>query len=146
MMLVERVAALHEVDLFFAVPGRMLASVAATAEEVTVEPGSTFIEHGAVEDCLYVVVSGRVRVHRGSQVLGEFGAGSSVGELAVLVPGPRSASVTAVAQTLLLRLRKAVLDELLADRPELANEVIRALVVRLRARADDGADRSAALE
>jgi CRP/FNR family transcriptional regulator, cyclic AMP receptor protein len=78
--------------------------------------------------------------------LGEFGAGSSVGELAVLVPGPRSASVTAVAQTLLLRLRKAVLDELLADRPELANEVIRALVVRLRARADDGAERSAALE
>ena len=64
----------------------------------------------------------------------------------MLVPGPRSASVTAVAQTLLLRLRKAVLDELLADRPELANEVIRALVVRLRARADDGADRSAALE
>jgi hypothetical protein len=43
-------------------------------------------------------------------------------------------------------LRKAVLDELLADRPELANEVIRALVLRLRAGADDGADRSAVLE
>ena len=146
MMLVERVAALHEVDLFSAVPGRVLAAVAATAEEVTVEPGSTFIEHGAVEDCLYVVVSGRVRVHHGGQVLGEFGAGSSVGDPAVLVPGPRSASVTAVDQTLLLRLRKAVLDGLLADRPELANEVIRALVVRLRERADAGADHSAALE
>jgi len=72
----------------------MLASVAATAEEVTVGPGSTFIEHGAVEDCLYVVVSGRVRVHHGGQVFAELGAGSSVGELAVLVPGPRSASVT----------------------------------------------------
>src|SRR4029078_3396383 len=108
MMLVERVAALHEVDLFSAVPGRMLASVAATAEEVTgaarsaltrhaaaeavtVEPGSTLIKHGAVEDCLYVVVSGRVRVHHGGQVFAELGAGSSVGELAVLVPGPRSA-------------------------------------------------------
>jgi CRP-like cAMP-binding protein len=146
MMLVERVAALHEVDLFSAVPGRVLAAVAATAEEVTVEPGSTFIEQNAVEDCLYVVVSGRVRVHRGDQVLGELGAGSSVGELAVLVPGPRSASVAAVDRTLLLKLRKAVLDELLADRPELANEVIRALVLRLRAGADDGADRSAPLE
>jgi CRP/FNR family transcriptional regulator, cyclic AMP receptor protein len=146
MMLVERVAALHEVDLFSAVPGRMLASVAATAEEVTVEPGSTFIEHGAVEDCLYVVVSGRVRVHHDGQVLAELGAGSSVGELAVLVPGPRSASVTAVDSTLLLRLRKAVLDELLADRPELATEVIRALVLRLRERADAGADDSAGLE
>jgi hypothetical protein len=43
-------------------------------------------------------------------------------------------------------LRKAVLDELLADRPELASEVIRALVLRLRGRADDGADGSAVLE
>lgn len=146
MMLVERVAALHEVDLFSAVPGRMLASVAATAEEVTVEPGSTFIEHGAVEDCLYVVVSGRVRVHHGGQVFAELGAGSSVGELAVLVPGPRSASVTAVDSTLLLRLRKPVLDELLADRPELATEVIRALVLRLRERADAGADDSAVFQ
>ena len=143
MMLVERVAALHEVDLFSAVPGRTLASVAATAEEVPVEPGSTFIEHGAVEDCLYVVVSGRVRVHHGGRVFAELGAGSSVGELAVLVPGPRSASVTAVDSTLLLRLRKPVLDEMLADRPELAAEVIRALVLRLRERADARADDSA---
>ena len=117
MMLVERVAALHEVDLFSAVPGRMLASVAATAEEVTVEPGSTFIEHGAVEDCLYVVVSGRVRVHHSGRVFAELGAGSSVGELAVLVPGPRSASVTAVDSTLLLRLRKAAWTNCLPTGP-----------------------------
>jgi hypothetical protein len=43
-------------------------------------------------------------------------------------------------------LRKAVLDELLADRPELATEVIKALVLRLRERADAGADDSAMLE
>ena len=117
MMLVERVAALHEVDLFSAVPGRCAAAVAATAEEVTVEPGSTFIEHGAVE-IASTSSSAAASVCIGAVGPGEFGAGSSVGELAVLVPGPRSASVTAVAQTLLLRLRKAVLDELLADRPE----------------------------
>jgi hypothetical protein len=57
MLVVERVAALHRVDLFADVPGRTLAAVAATAEELAVEPGSTFIEHGAVEDCLYVVVA-----------------------------------------------------------------------------------------
>ena len=119
MLVVERVAALHRVELFARVPGRTLAAVAATAEEVAVEPGSTFIEHGAVEDCLYVVVSGRVRVHRGDRTLVELGAGSVVGELAVLVPEPRSASVTALEPTLLLRVRKVVLDELLSDRPEL---------------------------
>jgi CRP/FNR family transcriptional regulator, cyclic AMP receptor protein len=139
MLVVERVSALHCVDLFARVPGRVLAGVAATAEEVTVEAGSTFIEHGAVEDCLYVVVSGRVRVHRGDRTLVELGAGSAVGELAVFVPQPRTASVTALEPTLLLRVRKLVLDELLADRPELATGVITALAGRLRASAEHAA-------
>jgi CRP-like cAMP-binding protein len=144
MLIVERVAALHRVELFAGIPGRTLAAVAATAEEVDVEPGSTFIEHGAVEDCLYVVVSGRVRVHRGERTLVEQGAGSVVGELAVLVPEPRSASVTALEATLLLRVRKAVLDELLSDRPELASAVIGVLVARLRSGAEHaGSDASA---
>ena len=71
MTLVERVAALHRVDLFANVPGRTLAAVAATADEVAVAPGETFIEHGAVEDCLYVIVSGTVRVHRDELTLVE---------------------------------------------------------------------------
>ena len=143
MLIVERVAALHRVDLFADVPGRTLAAVAATAEELAVEPGSTFIEHGAVEDCLYVVVSGRVRVHRGERTIVELGAGSAVGELAVLVPQPRTASVTAVEPALLLRVRKVVLDELLADHPELASGVIGALAARLRATAEHAAAESA---
>jgi CRP/FNR family transcriptional regulator, cyclic AMP receptor protein len=143
MLVVERVAVLHRVDLFSGIPGRTLAAVAATAEEVDAEPGSTFIEHGAIEDCLYVVVSGSVRVHRGDRTLVVLGAGSVVGELAVLVPEPRSASVTAVEPTLLLRLRKVVLDELLSDRPELASAVIGVLVARLRSGAEHaGADAS----
>jgi CRP-like cAMP-binding protein len=53
----------------------------------------------------------------GRPTLVELGPGSSVGELAVLAPEPRSASVTALEPTLLLRVNKVVLDELLADRP-----------------------------
>jgi CRP-like cAMP-binding protein len=136
MLVVERVAALHRVDLFAGVPGRALAAVAATAEELSVEPGATFIEHGAVEDCLYVIVAGRVRVHRGERTIVEMGVGSAVGELAVLVPEPRSASVTALEATVLLRVQKAVLDELLADRPDLSRGVIAALVAKLRAAAE----------
>jgi CRP/FNR family transcriptional regulator, cyclic AMP receptor protein len=136
MTLVERVAALHRVDLFAGVPGRVLAAVAATAEEMEVEPETTFIEHGEFEDCLYVIAGGRVRVHRGELVLNELGPGTSVGELAVLVPEARSASVTALEPTLLLKVGKPVLDELLVDRPELATHVIAALVGRLRAAAD----------
>ena len=62
----------------------------------------------------------------------EQGPGTTVGELAVLVPQPRSASVTVVEPALVLRVDKAVLDDLLADWPELTEGVIAALVGRLR--------------
>ena len=134
--LVDRVAALHRVDLFADVPGRVLVAVAETADEVRAAPGDVLIEEGAVEAHLYAVVEGRVRVHRREQTLVELGPGATVGELAVLAPEPRSASVTALEPTLVLRVDKAVLDDLLADWPELTNGVIAALVARLRAAAD----------
>ena len=93
-----------------------------------VAPGDVLIEEGAIEAHLYAIVEGRVRVHRGDQTLVELGPGTTVGELAALVPEPRSASVTALEPTLALRVDKAVLDDLLVDWPELAYGVIAALV------------------
>ena len=133
--IVSRVATLHRVDLFAGIPGRVLVAVAAASDERHVDAGATIIEEGAVEDHLFVVVDGRVRVHRGGTTLVELGPGAIVGELAVLVPEPRSATVTALEPTHLLTVRKPVLDELLLDWPELANGVIASLVAKLRAAA-----------
>jgi CRP-like cAMP-binding protein len=130
---VERVAALHRVDLFAGVPGRVLAAVAEAATEVRASPGALLIEEGAVEEHLFAIVEGLVRVHHGGQTLVELGPGVTVGELAALEPEPRSASVTVVEETLALRIDKAVLDALLAEWPELTLGVIAALVSRLRA-------------
>jgi CRP-like cAMP-binding protein len=130
---VERVAALHRVELFAGIPGRVLAAVAELTSEVRAAPGDVLIEDGAVEEHLYAVLEGRVRVHRGDQTLVELGPGTTVGELAVLVPQPRTASVTALAPTLALRLDKNVLDDLLLEWPELAHGIIHTLVGRLRA-------------
>jgi CRP-like cAMP-binding protein len=134
--LVERVAALHRIDLFAGVPGRVLAPVAEAAAEVRAAPGTVLIEEGEVEAHLFALVEGRVRVHSGDRTLVELGPGATVGELAVLVPQPRSASVTVLQPALALRIDKAVLDDLLADWPELGEGVIAALVTRLRARSD----------
>ena len=142
LSLVERVAALHRVDLFSGVPDRVLAAVAQGAAEVRAQPREVVIERGAVEAHLYAIVQGRVRVHRGEQTLVELGPGATVGELAALVPQPRSASVTAVVPTVALRVDKAVLDDLFADWPELTEAVIAALVGRLRGAAEHaGRDR-----
>ena len=131
--LVERVAALHRVQLFAGIPGRVLAAVAEAAVERRLPSGEVLMEEGAVEAHLYAIVDGRVRVHRGDRTLVELGPGATVGELAALVPAPRAASVTALEPTLVLRVDQNVLDELLVDWPELAHGVIAELVSRLRA-------------
>jgi CRP-like cAMP-binding protein len=133
--IVDRVAALHRVDLFAATPGRVLMAVARAATETVVEAGDRIIREGDVEDHLYAIVEGLVRVERAGRAIVELGPGSTVGELAALVPEPRAASVVAVERTRLLSITKPVLDELLADWPELATSVIRALVAGVRASA-----------
>lgn len=134
--LVDRVAALHRVQLFADIPGRVLAAVAEGALEKRLSAGDVLMEEGAVEAHLYAVVEGRVRVHRRDRTVVELGPGATVGELAVLLPAPRTASVAALEPTLVLRVDKAVLDELLVDWPELAHGVIAELVSRLRATTD----------
>jgi CRP-like cAMP-binding protein len=130
---VERVAALHRVQLLADIPGRVLAAVADAAVEERISPGELLMEEGAVEAHLYAIVEGRVRVHRGDRTVAELGPGATVGELSVLVAAPRTASVTALEPTLVLRLDQLVLDELLVEWPELAHGVIVELVSRLRA-------------
>jgi CRP/FNR family transcriptional regulator, cyclic AMP receptor protein len=132
MTTVDRVLALQRVSFFADVPGRTLASVAVRAGEVEVGTGDVVIEQGAVEDHLFVVVRGRLVARDGDRVLRELEAGSTVGELAALAPEPRSATVAALAPTLLLRIDRPVLDELLADQPELARGVITSLVRMIR--------------
>ena len=140
MTTVERVVALHRVGLFADVPGRTLAALAQRASEVEVPAGTLVIAEGAVEQHLFAIVRGQVRVHRGDRTITTLGAGSTVGELAALVPEPRSASVTALEPTTLLRIDRPVLEELLADRPALANGIIAALVAMVRERGQSEAD------
>ena len=140
MTTVERVVALHRVGLFADVPGRILAALARRASEVDVAAGTLVIAEGAVEEHMYAVVRGRLRVHHGERSITVLGAGSTVGELAALVPEPRTASVTALEPTTLLRIDKPILDELLADRPALARGIIVALVAMVRERALPEAD------
>ena len=67
MTTIEPVVALQRVALFEDVPGRTLAAVARRATELELGAGTPVIVEGAVEDHLFTVVSGRLRVHHGDR-------------------------------------------------------------------------------
>ena len=146
MLLVEKVIILKTVSIFAGIPDSTLADVAALLEEQVLSAGEKLFEKGDPGRCMYVIVSGRVRVHDGDQTLNELGERDIVGEMAVLESARRSASVTAVEETRLLRLDQEPLYELMADHVEVARGIIQVLSSRLRARIEDIGDLRARLQ
>ena len=130
----EKVAILKSVEIFADTPDFVLASVAAITDELEISAGTTFMRAGDVEDCMYIIVAGRVQVGAGAEAR-ILEPGHSLGELEALSPGARSASAQAVDDATLFRINRDAFDELMADRPEIARSVIRMLFNRLRARA-----------
>ena len=84
-----------------------------------------------MEDSLYAILTGRVQVLVNGRVLVEAGPGSTVGELAVLVPEARSATVVTLEPSGFLRVRKETVDDLIVDHPAFARSIIAVLVARL---------------
>jgi CRP-like cAMP-binding protein len=131
MLAVERVALLRHVEMFRHTPGRVLAGLAHVLEEVEFPSGTPLMVAGAHEDWLFVLIEGEVEVYREDRRI-RMGAGSVVGELGVLDPQARSATVTALTPVRAFRLRKAAFDEAVTLNPEIARGVILELVRRLR--------------
>lgn len=134
---IEKVLILKGVDIFAETPDEVLADVAEACEEMNVAAGETIFNKGDLGDTLYVVVSGRVRVHDDAVTFSELGDAEVFGEMALLDPEPRSASVTALQETRLLRLAEQPFQELLDERSEIARSIIKVLTRRLRARTSD---------
>lgn len=132
MIILERVVILRNIPIFSSIPDFVLAAVAQISEAVEISAGETFIKEGEIGDCMYVIVEGDVRVHSDERTIIALGPGQTVGELAVLDPEPRSASASAIGNCFLFKIDKESFDLVMADRPEIARGVIRALSQRVR--------------
>mgnify|MGYP001353018282 CR=1 FL=1 len=102
------------------------------AEEVRFKAGDTIFSKGDSGESLYVIVQGEVNVHDGGLDLKRLKDKSVFGELAVLDPEPRSASVTAITDTHLLRLDSEAFLELMSGNMEVVRGVLSVLCDRIR--------------
>jgi CRP-like cAMP-binding protein len=118
------------------------AALDCLADEVrweTVPRGAILMRQNEPGDCLYFVVSGRLRVfgrrEDGSDVhIATVGPGETLGEMALLSNEPRSAFVAAERDTQLLRLSKAGFDRLVNEHPKTMAVFTRIIVARLNSR------------
>jgi CRP-like cAMP-binding protein len=129
---IDKVLILKEVSLFKAIPHETLAAFAALLAERWVAAGERIFAKGELGDCLYVVASGRVRIHDGDSTFKVRCARDFFGELSLLDAKPRSASASALEPTYLLRLDQTDFYSLLSEQSEIAHAINRALCQMVR--------------
>jgi CRP-like cAMP-binding protein len=129
---VEKVLFLKSIDLFSQIPGEDLAQIALISTEESRDPNDEIFAEGESGDALYLVLDGKVRVHREDRVIAELGERECFGEMAILDAAPRSATVTALSDTNLLKIAREDFQEIMSEKPEIANGIIKVLSRRLR--------------
>jgi MFS family permease len=132
-----RVELLESVELFEAANRQTLESLVGAAHEEHVTAGTVVIREGDEPDDLYVVVSGRLEVHSAGEIrgeaqrLGELGAGDYFGEIGLLERIPRTATVTALEDSTLLRISGEEFLRAANEGPGVSGTVRAALTGRL---------------
>lgn len=129
---VEKVLFLKSIDLFSQIPGEDLAQVALITSEESAAAGEDIFAEGGAGDALFLVLEGRVRVHRQDKTIAELGERECFGEMAILDASPRSATVTAVDEVALLKIARDDFEELLQEKQAIAQGIIKVLTRRLR--------------
>ena len=116
--------ALRQSSVFAGLSLETLDAVADAIEPQLLEGGQRLFAEGEPGDAAYVVLSGRVRVERGSgaktQIVREAGRGELIGEFTMLTGAPRTASVRAIRHCELGRIPRDRFEALVTRHPSLA--------------------------
>jgi NTE family protein len=128
----------HLHDLLGPLEPETLALLQASLDWVTVPGGQPLMTQGEAGDAMFLAISGRLRAYvRGDdgqeRVVREMARGQIIGEMSLYTDQPRSATVVAVRDSVLVRLGKPAFHQLLASSPRLSMLLTRQLIQRLQA-------------
>lgn len=132
LITIEKVMALKTTEIFRETAEDLLVDVAHILNEVSFQKDETIVQKDEVGKCMFIIYSGSVKVHDGALTLAILKSRDFFGELSLLDTEPRSASVTALEDSVLLRIDQQAFYEIMADRSEVIREIMKILCRRLR--------------
>lgn len=128
---------LRNAPLFAALDDDAAAALRASTVETRMAKGQELFHEGDPGDRMFIITEGKIKLGHTApdgreSLLAILGPGELLGELSLFDPGPRTATATALTDVTLIALGHASLRPWLTGRPEVAEELLRALAQRLR--------------
>jgi CRP-like cAMP-binding protein len=122
---------LAQVPLFEGLSKEQLSRVASLMTRVDLGAGQVLVRQGEIGREFLILLEGEVEVARDGKVIATRSAGDYVGEIALLDKRPRTATVTTKTEIAAEVLNRAEFSTLLADAPELSNQIMATMARRL---------------
>lgn len=136
ILLLEKVLLLRSVHMFKGTDETVLAQIGEIMEERFYPAGEEVFKEGDEGDCMYIIYSGEVRIHKGSHTLTTFKKNDFFGELSLLDADIRSASATCVTDSTLFVIHQESFYDIIETQPEVTRAILHELCKRIRV-ADD---------
>jgi len=126
----EILKSLKQSVLFELADDTVLQKVAEIVIQTSINAGENLITKGELGDSMYILCSGKVKVHDGDLTLNYLTQGNVFGEMAALDGEVRTASITAVEDSDLMQLNRDDLSDLCTKEPEVGKALIHFLCQR----------------
>lgn len=126
-------SALDGVEMFADLSAEDRGRLRGELKTASLQRGDVLMTQGGAADTMFIVVSGRfsVTVAGRSTAVAELGPGQPVGEIAFLAGGTRTATVTALRDSVVLSLGRAEFDALASRHPSIWRALSAALARRV---------------
>jgi CRP/FNR family transcriptional regulator, cyclic AMP receptor protein len=126
-----KVAALKRSPLFEGLSRRQLIDVARLTDDLEVPSGTVLCREGSRGHEFFVITTGKAAVTRAGEYLATVASGDFFGEIALLEPVRRTATVTATTPLRFFIVSARAFNALLDTDPKIERKVLRTLVRRL---------------
>jgi CRP-like cAMP-binding protein len=123
---------LAAVQLFTLCSKVELRAISARVTPATVAAGKVLVREGELGRNFFVVVTGEAEISRNGTPVAKVGPGAYFGELALLDPAPRNATVTALTDMDILKLAEKDFNAVLLESPVVTRKILRGMAQRLR--------------
>jgi CRP-like cAMP-binding protein len=132
-----KIARLRALPLFEDLSRRQLIEVARLTDDLEVPDGTVLCKEGSPGDEFFVIIDGEAAVTRHGKQLTTLRSGDFFGEIAVIEPVRRTATVTAATPLRFFLVSERSFGSLLDTNPQIERKLLRTLARRLASLSGD---------